>query len=380
MSGNPEILQTISSLREQADAMAGQAPETITAFDWAKTLGMVHRLLDTAERIENKTMFPPRMPWSDSGFETPAVIARQAAEYIASLNAGRDPLAGKFAEPGGTVIDHALIEKDGLHHLFYIRGRACTHWPEWPTRNFGHAVSKDLVHWEVRNPVLQSPDYGWDEFQVWAPHVIEHAGEYWMFYTGVNEFCCQAVGLARSKDLFHWKRHGEGPIITPGEWGLWGARQGSDCRDPMVLKDGDTFYCYYTAIQKTGKVPESCVGISSSKDLLNWKDEGFIRLEHSHKTPPESPFVVKRDGRFYLFYTSYDHGTVYAVSDHPVTGWTELPVEQMVLEAKISASEIYETGGEWYMSVITHDPNHIHMFAVRHLIWGEDGSLRAESL
>jgi beta-xylosidase len=71
---------------------------------------------------------------------------------------------------------------------------------------FGHAVSTDLINWEVKEPVLQTKEGEWDEYQVWAPHVIYHEGEYWMFYTGVNNNVAQAIGLAKSRDLYHWER------------------------------------------------------------------------------------------------------------------------------------------------------------------------------
>jgi beta-fructofuranosidase len=229
----------------------------------------------------------------------------------------------------------------------------------------------------VEEPVLKSPEAGWDEFQVWAPHIIEYDGEYWMFYTGVNEACCQAIGLARSKDLFHWERHPGNPVIRTGEWGLWDPTAWSDCRDPMVLKDGDTFYCYYTAARATGGEPphESCVGVSSSKDLIHWRDEGFIRLTESLRTPPESPFVVKRGDKYYLFYTNYGLGTVYAVSDHPVTGFVYPGAEEMRVIPEVSASEIYQDGDDWYISLISHAPNALHFFEIRRLVWAEDGTV-----
>ncbi len=374
-------LTRITKLRKKVAEAGNSKSKNITPANFEKTTGIILRLLERAEQTLTDTLPKARFDWERQGYTSPEKMIDQAEGYLNILKEGKDPLHGKFAEPGGTVIDHCLIKKDGLFHLFYIRGKAATHWPESPTRNFGHATSKDLLNWETHEPVIQSPEKGWDEYQVWAPHIVKHNGEYYMLYTGVSYPCCQCIGLAKSKDLFNWKRIGDGPVITPGEWGIWRSDGGADCRDPSMLKVGDTYYCYYTAVRKVeGADPphEFCVGISSSKDLINWKDEGFARLETSLKTPPESPFAVEKDGKFYLFYTSYKYGTVVAVSDHPAKGWKDLPEDKLVTMAGISASEVLKDGDDWYISLISHAQNALHFFEIRKLIWHDDGKITVE--
>jgi hypothetical protein len=41
----------------------------------------------------------------------------------------------------------------------------------------------------------------------------------------------------------------------------------------------------------------------------------------------------------------------------------------------ISASEIYEENGKWYMSYISHQKNGLHFFEIKELVWGKDGSV-----
>lgn len=372
--------ERIAAARALAAEVSARTIVGVTAFDRDKTVGIALRLVERAEQTLADTLPPARFPWVRDGFTSPEDMVGQAEGYLRALADGTDSLAGKFCEPGGCTVDHALIKRNGEHHLIYIRGTAASHWPESPSDDFGHATSTDLVHWNVHPPVLKSPKPGWDEFQVWAPHIIEHQGEYWMLYTGVNDNCCQAVGLARSKDLYQWERHPENPVITTGDWGHWDTNVWSDCRDPMVLKDGDTFYCYYTATRHTGATPalESCVGVSSSKDLIHWQDEGYIRLDKSLTTPPESPFCVKRGGKYYLFYTNYGLGTVLAVSDDPVKGFTYPEAFQVLPEA--SASEIHQDGDDWYISLISHAPNALHFFEIRRLLWAPDGTVSAAPL
>ncbi|MGC9354357.1 MAG: hypothetical protein ACP5D9_10990, partial [Mariniphaga sp.] len=120
---------------------------------------------------------------------------------------------------------------------------------------------------------------------------------------------------------------------------------------------------------------EQCIGISSSSDLLHWKDEGFIPLKYSQDTPPESPFVVKHKQTFYLVYTNYKYGIVYLTSKDPVKGWQELPVDKMVLMPGVSASEVYEDNGKHYMSYISHQKNGLHFLEITELFWNKDGSI-----
>jgi predicted GH43/DUF377 family glycosyl hydrolase len=376
-SESSEVLRRIVVLRDSLTRVRMTSFGNITLASQLKTAGIIEELLNRAEGKIFDLLPAGRYDWSWSGFDPPAGMVAQASDLLKVLSTGTDPFEGKFAEPGGYVVDHALIKKNGLTHLFYIRGTAATNWPEYPLFNFGHAVSHDLKNWEILKPVLQCPVTGWDQYQVWAPYILERQGLYYMYYAGENNNVAQAICLATSSDLNNWKRYENNPVITTGPWGIWDSSRWSDCRDPVVLQNGDNYYCYYTAVRKnTGNgQPESCLGISSSGDLIHWKDEGFIRLEHSLATPPESPFVLKRNGTFYLFYTNYKYGTVYLTSKDPVRGWTELPVEKMVLMKGISASEIYEDNGRWYMSYISHQKNGLHFFEIRELSWDKDGGI-----
>jgi hypothetical protein len=374
---NVALLGRIASLRDSLTRVRMISFESVTLANQLKAAGIIEELLNRAEGKIFNILPTGRFEWSWTGFDPPAGMVDQAAGLLKILSTGTDPFEGKFAEPGGYTVDHALIKKDGLTHLFYIRGTAATNWPEYPLFNLGHAVSRDLKNWEIQQPVLQCPATGWDVYQVWAPYILERKGQYYMFYAGENKNVAQAICLATSSDLYNWKRYDKNPVITTGPWGIWDSSSWSDCRDPVVLQDVDNYYCYYTAVRKNPEngQAESCLGISSSADLIHWKDEGFIRLEHSLATPPESPFVLKRNGIYYLFYTNYKYGTVYLTSKNPVKGWTELPVDKMVLMSAISASEIYEDNGKWYMSYISHQKNGLHFFEIKELVWDKDGGV-----
>ena len=371
------LLRQIAVIRGDLSIEYQKISENLSLSDRNKAAGIISELLNRAEQKILGVLPTGRFPWSWTGFEKPSDIVKMARGFFDTLSLGEDPFAGKFAEPGGYVIDHAIIEKDGLFHLIYIRGVAATSWPDYPERNFGHAVSHDLKTWHIKEPVLQTIDSGFDSFQVWAPHIIRHEGKYWNFYTGVNDSVCQTICLATSDDLYNWERHEGNPVITSEPWGVWNESQWSDCRDPMVLKDGNIFYCYYTAariVPETGK-HEYCIGIVSPKDLITWKDEARRPFKHTVGTPPESPFVVKRNGEYYLFYTNYKYGIVYVKGSDPLNGWMENPDDPQSILEGVSASEIFEKDNKWYITFISHMNNGLHFFEVRELIWHKDGTV-----
>ena len=373
------LLKRIASHRNELIHVGQMQMEEVTLADQKKTTGIISELLDRAEQKILGELPSGRFFWSWDGFDEPDGMVDMAEGFLKELASGKDPLEGKFAEPGGNVVDHAIIKKDNLWHLIYIRGIAGSSWPDYPQFNFGHAVSHDLANWQIEKPLLETVKEEFDSYQVWAPHIIEHEGRYWNFYTGVNDSVTQAICLATSEDLYHWERYEENPLFNSLPWGFWDESHWSDCRDPMVLKDGDTFYCYYTAgrmIPDTEQF-EYCLGIASSKDLLNWKDEGFRRLEHTLGTPPESPFVLKKEGEFYLFYTNYKHGIVYIKSSDPLH-WEENPDNPQSIIKGVSASEIIQENGKWYITLISHMNNGLHFFEIKELIWNSDGSVQVQ--
>lgn len=379
------LIKEISSLRNDLSEARTVRMENLTMENQTKAAWIIEELLNRAEQKVCGTLKPLSKKEFDWGtYESSEAMIAQAKEFIKTLKEEKDPFEGKFAEPGGYVVDHAFVKKGGEYHVFYIRGIAATDWPAYHLCNFGHAVSKDLKNWKIEKPVLQCPESGCDQFQVWAPHILKRKGLYYMFYVGVNPNVCQSICLATSKDLYNWKRDKKNPVIISGSWadGIYDQNKWSDCRDPMVLKDGRNYYCYFTAMGMNPEThqQEQCIGISSSRNLLNWKDEGFIRLEQSLNIPPESPFVVKRNGTYYLVYTNYKHGIVYLTSNDPVKGWQEMPEDKMSILSGVSATELLKVGSQWQISLISHLKNGLHFLEFRQLIWNKDGSLDVKPL
>jgi len=203
-----------------------------------------------------------------------------------------DPSAGM--EKQWYINDHCFVRaKDGSWHLFGITHAE----PANPLDedNLAHATAKKLTQAQWRKqPFVLTVDPKWKEEHLWAPHVIDHKGTYYMYYcAGDKDHAKYKIHLATSKDLGSWKRHRENPMVVAGY----------DARDPFILKLGDKWVIYYTATSEP-KGGNHIVACQISSDLVHWRDPKTVFLDPSKGTyggPTESPFVVRRGSYYYLF-------------------------------------------------------------------------------
>jgi arabinan endo-1,5-alpha-L-arabinosidase len=191
------------------------------------------------------------------------------------------------------VNDHTFIrDHTGTWHLIGI-----TH--AEPANPFDelhlcHATATDLRGPWTKHPFALSTVPSVGESHLWAPHVISHDDRYWMFVCAGGPSPQEyRIHLATSDDCWTWTRHDENPLVVDGY----------EARDPMVLRIGYRWVMYYTATTE----PEGgnhIVVATESDDLVHWSGRRTVYTADLVGTgggPTESPFVVERDGRWYLF-------------------------------------------------------------------------------
>jgi len=268
--------------------------------------------------------------------------------------------------PGEYVTDFCIVQRDGIYHLFHIRGERWT-WPVgYRELDLGHATSTDLRSWTPHEPVLPAGPVGaWDESGNWAPDIIEANGVYYCYYTGSDKNNNQAIGLATSTDLFNWQKHPANPVVKPGPWSDHAVGRDVACRDAMVYYDEahHRYLLYYTATMADGR---ACLGLAQSRDLIDWVDMGPTYIEEDRTyNRLESAYLVPHDDKFYLFYSAkggpkskgfspqaFDHfDIVYLISDRPTGGWVK-PANHALLEKATCASEHPTFAGTTYMLYI----------------------------
>jgi beta-xylosidase len=228
---------------------------------------------------------------------------------------------------------------------------------------FAYARTSDFCSWDNLGTILGPGAPGdADESYIWAPHVVEHAGTYYMFYTGVNRNIAQTIMLATTTnplDPESWVKQGE--IFRPDHPGMVysGPESWSDARDPMVLPYNGRFYLFYTGRDVDGGI----VGVAMADSLMGpWRDLGAI-VQTPPSIIPESPFVFSHDGYFYLYYNASGVG-------HTIERWHWAPSPfgpwQPAADEYLGwAHEFFRVDGSWYASYIIGDSTAIGVSPVQ---------------
>ncbi|WP_020387805.1 family 43 glycosylhydrolase [Kribbella catacumbae] len=299
-------------------------------------------------------------------------VAGVAAAGMTGLPAGAAPAplswvgAGPFEHvydptPAGPpyqyMNDHCLIRgKDGSWHLFGIIGD-CAPVGSFPDGakeiHINHATAPRLKGpWRTQPHVLTVDPAYFKEEHLWAPHVIEHDGTYYMYYAAGGAGC--AINLATSRDLFSWRRIPTGPVF-----------RGLVARDPYVTRIDGAWVMYYCEIAGWGS--HHTVAARTSSDLLTWSEPRTVFTDastDSNASVTESPYVVQRDGWWYLFIgprSGYVGTDVYRSKD-PFS----FRVEDYAGHLPSHAAEILEVDGNWWA---THTGSFQHGVYLAPLTW-----------
>ncbi len=257
-----------------------------------------------------------------------------------------DPSVGEHEK--WYINDHCFIRgQDGTWHLFGITHAEPS--DALDEDNFAHARARTLTQqpWEKLPFALSvAPKAPWREEHLWAPHVVFHDGVYYMFYcAGAKDHTKYKIHLATSPDLETWTRHPKNPMVVDG----------FDARDPFVTRIGDEWVMYYTATSAPSG-GHHVVKYATSPDLTSWKIRGTVFTDPSqgkYGGPTESPFVVHRGDRWYLFIGPRDgdrdvfDGTDVFASTDPF----HFRVEDRVGHIAAHAAEVVQdVDGRWYVS------------------------------
>lgn len=137
------------------------------------------------------------------------------------------------------------------------------------------------------------PNFGETVGGLQSPCVIEHEGEYFMFYGDWKHIC-----MAWSSDGKTFARL----IHDDGTSGIFKEGLGSGTRDPHVMKSNDQFYIYYTGIDSE----QSAIYCRTSNDLRTWGESIIVNRGGSGgsgTSDAECPCVIfqKKENMYYLF-------------------------------------------------------------------------------
>lgn len=171
---------------------------------------------------------------------------------------------------------NGLVFYAGEYHLFYQHNPFGN---QWGYMHWGHAVSKDLVHWEHLPIALYPDNESKDSVHCTAFSgsglVDEHnvtglqSGDektILLFYT--SQHCGQRLAYSNDKGRT-WKKYEKNPIMAYDET--------DDARDPKVFwhKESESYVmALYRAPNKNDK--QKGVSFYSSKNLIDWEFKSHI--------------------------------------------------------------------------------------------------------
>lgn len=262
-------------------------------------------------------------------------------KQMIKLNNDRYRLGYHVSAPAGWINDpNGFCYYKGYYHIFY---QYHPYSADWGPMHWGHARSKDLVHWESL-PIALAPDTQADEDGCFSGSAIVKDDILYLIYTGHHYYddgdpdhFWQNQNLAYSTDGINFTKYENNPIIASAP-----EDNTHHFRDPKVWeKDGK----YYMILGSQGKDGVGRAITYRSDDLKEWQYLGEIAKANGLTTEgfmwecPDffelagkdilllSPQGIEAQGQKYLnlFQTGYFVGNFdYSTNTFEHGGFTEL--------------------------------------------------------
>lgn len=207
------------------------------------------------------------------------------------------PRVGWMNDPNG------FCYYGGRYHLFYQYHPYSTH---WGPMHWGHAVSRDLLHWSYL-PAALAPDADCDREGCFSGCALTLPdGRQELIYTGVSRGGVQAQCVAAG-DGRDYEKAADNPILS--ERDLPPEVSPADFRDPKAWQEADGTYRLLCAA-KSRDGGDTMFLLYESRDALHWH---FVRtfLRNSELREPigrmfECPDFFPLDGQYVLLASSQD--------------------------------------------------------------------------
>lgn len=230
--------------------------------------------------------------------------AEQSAATIKD-HVGKDPMRLKFhfMPPAYWMNDpNGLIYYQGEYHMFY---QFHPYSAEWGPMHWGHAKSKDLVHWE-HLPIALAPSEVYDLDQkggCFSGSAVDDNGILTLIYTGTimkEGRVIQTQCIASSTDSVTFQKYVGNPVISVPPEG-----SSSDFRDPKVWKHEDKWYMVVGS-SKDGK---GRALLYRSNDLYVWEYVSVLaESDGTMGTMWECPDIFQLGDRYVLMFSPMGMG------------------------------------------------------------------------
>ncbi len=209
-----------------------------------------------------------------------AIARAMAGVSNAVLRASSDPARPlvHFRAPAQWMNDpNGLIQHRGWFHVFYQHN---PYGDTWGHLHWGHARTRDLLHWE-HLPIALWPSTERGEEHVFSGCATLNAnGDPMLLYTSIAKGRNAASHAEQwaalgSDDLLTWRKHAGNPLLTER---LHGERKIYDWRDPYVFRaEGRTFLvCGGNLNQSRGGEAVVSLYEATNADFTAWRHRGVL--------------------------------------------------------------------------------------------------------
>jgi beta-fructofuranosidase len=234
------------------------------------------------------------------------------------------PKAGFMGDPDGGVWHN------GWYHIFYMHHPFSAHPGPW---YWGHARSRDLVHWEYL-PASLTPPYELGISSIISGCcVISPTGRPTVIYSSEHHGQVKQWRAVGNDDLTAWEHPPPNPVLTldqpdvPGFERFW--------RDPFVFQTGGRSFLILFAERLEESLVHLPIFEADNGDLSSWTYRGIMFSEKTRKVRNlEVPDFRKMGDRWVLFTSCGAHvdGTRYYVGDFDAKSMKFTPVSDGVVD------------------------------------------------
>ena len=228
--------------------------------------------------------------------------------------------------PPGFALYMWFINDKGVWHQFELNGPHPSDfdkpWPPlnqpgrpalpWFEQGIFHSTSRDLVTWHDEGVAITIGKPGeWDDGKIASGNICKFGDTYYMFYPGIREHgkpgeCATPIGLATSKDMVHWTKYSDHPILIPDGKIYDPAGNWRDCSFLWDQKSKTWYSVICATAMGTGPIDNrACIALAKSADLIHWDFLPPLVVTDHYTLGLELPFIFKHGSKWYLGHSMY---------------------------------------------------------------------------
>lgn len=187
--------------------------------------------------------------------------------------------------------------------------------------------TKDMANWTDLGSPLAIEDFSWGDDRAWAPQCVERDGRFYLYVPLHSRLSGgMAIGVAVADSPAGPFRDAIGrPLFDNGSW---------DNIDPTLLidDDGQAYICWGNPEIYIARLGRDMVSIDGEVHRVHQTAEGFGAPGPSEREKgvkyrdnyTEGPWLMKRDGMYYLLYAAggVPEHIAYSTAPSPMGPWT----------------------------------------------------------